>query len=76
MDKSVIRSKDLVQLRVDSVGLMATPPLDEPLPEGSETVSHLRLLPTASTTDYSRCVFRIETEFIQVTLLFASASVS
>lgn len=71
MDKSIIRSKDLVQFWVDAVGWMGTASQEEPLPEKSERVSHLRLLkPTADGTgDYSRCTFRIETEYSQVNLI-------
>eukprot|EP01033_Poteriospumella_lacustris_P004402 gene4403-gene4883 len=64
MDPSIIRSKDLVQFWVDSSGWMGTSSQDEPLPESSERVSHLRLLRSTSESlgDFSRCTFRIETE--------------
>eukprot|EP01042_Synura_sphagnicola_P007417 gene7418-9506_t len=67
MDPSVIRSKDLVQFWVDSSGWMGTSSQDEPLPESSERVSHLRLLRSTSESmgDFSRCTFRIETEYSQ-----------
>jgi hypothetical protein len=69
MDKTIIRVKDLVELYVDSVGFIATPSADEPLPEESEAVSHLRLIQRKDNqynSDFVRCLFRIETELVQV----------
>lgn len=74
MDKSIIRSKDLIQLWVDTVGWMGTPSQEEPLPESSEKISHLRLLKSTVdiTGDYSRCTFRIEAEYSQVFLFLTT----
>ncbi len=68
MDKSIIRSKDLVQFWVDAEGWMGTASHEEPIPESSERISHLRLLKSTNDDfgDFSRCTFRIEAEYSQV----------
>lgn len=67
MDKSIIRSKDLVQFWVDAEGWMGTASHEEPIPESSERISHLRLLKSNNDNfgDFLRCTFRIEAEYSQ-----------
>lgn len=68
-DPSIIRSRDIISLQIDSLGILATPSFHEPLPERDEVVSHLRLIPIPSdfsAMDFTRCMFRVETEMGQV----------
>jgi hypothetical protein len=62
---------------VDAVGWMGTPSHEEPLPECSERISHLRLLKSSNENsgDYSRCTFRIESEFTQKNEIYFGSTV-
>lgn len=69
MADSVLRVKDVVCLRMDTLGLLAVPNFEEPVPEACEKVSQLRVVPFGKTfedIDHSRCKFRIEVDFSQV----------
>lgn len=71
MTDSILRVKDVVCLRMDSLGVLAVPNFEEPIPEASEKVSQLRIVPFGSffeDIDHSRCQFRIEVDFTQVLL--------
>jgi hypothetical protein len=72
-DRSIIHAKDIVSFQIDAVGVLATPSWNEPIPEREETVSHLRAIPCPvdlSALDFTRCMFRIDTDAGQVCSLF------
>jgi hypothetical protein len=71
---SVLRVKDVIAIEMDSLGLLSIPSVQEPLAEKEEKVSHLRVAPTSSTlneADFTRCMFRIETDAGQVHVFVA-----
>jgi hypothetical protein len=73
MDKSILRTKDLIILNFDSLGILASASFDEPLPEEGQNISHLRLIPQKEdqyNNDFLRCLFRIETELVQVSFTY------
>lgn len=65
---SVIRSKDVIALEVDSLGVLSIPSTNEPLAEREEQISHLRIAhtPSIGEADFTRCMFRVETDAGQV----------
>eukprot|EP00981_Chlorochromonas_danica_P008725 scaffold2297_cov153-Ochromonas_danica.AAC.8 len=67
-DNSILRAKDVIAVEVDSLGVLAIPSSNEPLPEQEETISHLRVANVSEMgiQDYTRCMFRVETDSGQV----------
>lgn len=70
MTKGEIYSGDIVGLLIDGVGFLATPSVDEPIPEKSEAISHTRIIRGDETIepDSQRCLFKIESDVQQVIL--------
>lgn len=67
-DNRILRSKDIVAIFVDSLGVLCVPSTNEPIPESEENISQLRISPSVELKDmdYTRCMFRIETDLGQV----------
>lgn len=71
-NEQIIFSGDIVSFSIDNVGFLAIPSMFEPIPENEEIVTHLRC--TSSTKiadlDFTRSMFKIELDAIQVSLLY------
>ncbi len=71
-NEQVILSGDIISFCMDNVGYLAIPSMLEPIPENEEIVTHLRC--TGSTDvinlDFTRSMFRIELDGVQVISMF------
>lgn len=66
-DNRLIRSSEIISLHVDSLGILSIPKSTEPIAEREERVSLLRVSQnTLTNIDYTRCMFRIESDLGQV----------
>jgi hypothetical protein len=66
--ESVVVSGDIICLEVDSLGMLAIPSMDEPIPESEELVTQLRVVAFNKISDvnFTRCMFRIQLDGGQV----------
>lgn len=64
----ILRAKDVIGLQIDALGMLTTPSDFEPIPEYDEKITQLRITdyPDLVRMDFSRCMFRVETEVGQV----------